>query len=256
MEFRIIIPARYDSVRLPGKVLLDIGGKPMIQYVYEKAVSSGAESVVIATDDERIAAAAESFGAPFCMTSANHPSGTERICEAVAALEYEPDDIVIGLQADEPLISQQVISQLASTISDHENVKVGSMCEQITNVDDLFDPNVVKVVLNRRHFAMYFSRAPIPWDRGTFPDKDKIELNQNFYRHIGLYGYRVSFLEDYMNWSSCPVENIESLEQLKILWNGGRILMSVVNHPVSRGVDCQEDLEAVRKKLGKAKNKV
>ena len=249
MDFRVIIPARYDSSRLPGKVLRDIAGRPMLQHVYDKAVDSGAESVVIATDDERIADVAEGFGALVSMTSSDHQSGTERLCEAVQALEYDPDEIIIGLQADEPLIPIPMIHQLVEDLVEHDNIKVASLCIPINDIDALFDPNVVKVILSRRHFAMYFSRAPIPWDRSTFDSKEKIKLDGQHFRHVGMYGYRVSFLLDYINWSGCPLESIELLEQLKILWNGGRIHMNITKTNAPSGVDTEEHLEYVRGEL-------
>ena len=255
MEFRIIIPARFNSTRLPGKVLLDIAGKPMLQHVYEKAVASGAESVVIATDHKRIAEVAEKFDAPVIMTSDEHQSGTERLSEAVDALEYDPDEIVIGLQADQPLIPIQIIRQLAEAMAEHDNVKIASVCDLITNTEDLFNPHIVKVVLTRRHYAMYFSRAPIPWVHGEFEKKNHngIQLcDHHHYRHIGIYGYRVSFLADYMEWAASPLESIESLEQLRILWNGFRMHMCIANKKMHLGVDTPDQLDVVRQIMQQA----
>lgn len=163
MEFRVIIPARFDSTRLPGKALVDIAGKPMIQHVYESAIKSGAEEVVIATDDKRIRQVAEDFGAVVCMTSSDHQSGTERIAEAAVALGFEDDEIIVCLQGDEPLIPPDAIRKLAEDLDEHDNVKVASLCTPITEVDELFNPHSTKVVLNRRNYALYFSHAPIPW---------------------------------------------------------------------------------------------
>lgn len=254
MEFRVIIPARYESERLPGKPLLDIVGKPMIQHVYERAVDSGADSVVIATGDTRIAEAAEAFGAPFVLTGAEHKTGTDRIAEACNALEYEKDEIVVCLQCDEPLIPSDVIRQLAEDLEEHDNVKVASICEPLESPDELFNPNIVKVVLNHRNYAIYFSRAPIPWERGVFDNKDteNIQLDSHF-RHVGLYGYRVGFLMNYIEWSDAPVENIERLEQLRILWHGGRIHMVVSKKRMPVGVDTEEDLARVREQLASKK---
>ena len=168
MEFRIIIPARYDSTRLPGKVWLNIKGKPMMQHVYERAMESGADSVVIATDNAKVSKVAQSFGAKVCMTSAEHQSGTERIAEAALALDYAPDEIIVNVQADQPFILPQAIRQVAEDLEKHDNVKVSSICERITQGEDLFNPSVVKVVLNWRNYAVYFSRAPIPWDIDQF----------------------------------------------------------------------------------------
>jgi len=255
VEFRVVIPARYDSKRLPGKPLLDIAGKPMLQHVYERAVESGADSVVIATDDTRIAEAAQKFSAPYCMTSSEHRTGTDRVAEACTALEYEEDEIVICLQCDEPLIPPDIIKKLARDLEGQDTVKVASVCEPITSIDDIFDPNIVKVVLNHRNFALYFSRAPIPWQRGAFDRQDpsKIELNGNYFRHIGLYAYRVGFLNSYIDWSDAPIENIESLEQLRILWHGGRIRMFLAKKSVPHSVDTEQDLEKVRGYFAKKK---
>ena len=159
MEFRVIIPARYESERLPGKPLIDIAGKPMVQHVYERAVESGADSVVIATDDNRIAQAASQFDAPVCMTGSEHKTGTDRIAEACNALEYDDEEIVICLQCDEPLVPPQAIRQLAEDLEEHDNVKVASICESIETAEELFDPNVVKVVLNHRNYAILFFHA-------------------------------------------------------------------------------------------------
>jgi 3-deoxy-manno-octulosonate cytidylyltransferase (CMP-KDO synthetase) len=247
MDFRVVIPARYDSVRLPGKALLDIAGKPMIQHVYERAVDSGADSVVIATDDHRIAEAAEQFNAPVCMTGEEHKTGTDRVAEACSALEYDNDEIVVCLQCDEPMIPPNAIKQLAEDLHEHDNVKIATVCEPIESAEELFNPNVVKVVMNHRNYAIYFSRAPIPWQRGVFDNKQSdIELGPGYFRHVGLYAYRVGFLNDYIDWSDAPIENVERLEQLRILWHGGRIHMFVSKHRMPIGVDTQIDLERVR----------
>lgn len=251
MEFHVIIPARYNASRLPGKPLMDIAGKPMIQHVYEKARESGATQVVIATDDKRIAEVAEGFGAEVCLTSEEHQSGTERITEVVQALELEPDEIVINLQADQPMIQPELIHLVASDLAEMDNVKVSTLCEPITNPEDLFNPNVVKVVLNRRNFAMYFSRAPIPWDMAQFQKKpnNELQLEIPYYRHIGIYAYRVNFLETYLEWEECVLERLEKLEQLRVLWNGSRIHVVVTNKSVPHSVDTQADLERAREMM-------
>ncbi len=246
MEFRVIIPARFDSTRLPGKALVDIAGKPMIQHVYESAIKSGAEEVVIATDDKRIRQVAEDFGAVVCMTSSDHQSGTERIAEAAVALGFEDDEIIVCLQSDEPLIPPDAIRKLAEDLDEHGNVKVASLCTPITEVDELFNPHSTKVVLNRRNYALYFSHAPIPWGRDTFSDNENLQLNGSHYRHVGIYAYRVGFLEEYLSWDACPAEKMEVLEQLRILWYGCRIYMVVAKSKCPPGVDTEEDLERVR----------
>ncbi|WP_423064210.1 3-deoxy-manno-octulosonate cytidylyltransferase [Candidiatus Paracoxiella cheracis] len=249
MEFHVVIPVRYDSTRLPGKALADIGGKPMVQHVYERALNSGAEEVIIATDDKRIAEVAESFGAHVCMTSADHKSGTERLAEAVVALGLEDDEIVVCLQGDEPLIPPEIIRQVAEDLEEHDNVKVSSICVPIKETYELFSPSVTKVVLNRRNYAMYFSRAPIPYGRDTFSDQQNIKLNGSHFRHVGLYAYRVGFVQEYLEWGPCPAEELEGLEQLRILWQGGRIHMAVAKSNLQLGVDTEEDLARVREHI-------
>lgn len=253
MEFRIVIPARYDAERLPGKPLLEIAKKPMIQHVYERALESGAESVVIATDDKRIQEAAEKFGAQVCMTSSDHKTGTDRVAEACIALDYDEDEIVVGVPCDLPEIQPDIIRQVAADLDEHDNVKVSSICEPIRSPEQVFDPTVVKVVVNHRNYAVYFSRAPIPWDRDTFNFKDysKIELDSTHFRHIGVYAYRASFLSDYVEWADSPIENIERLEQLRTIWNGGRIHMCIAKKRMPVGVATKEELERVRAELKK-----
>ncbi len=246
MEFRVIIPARYDSTRLPGKVLADLNGKTMLQRVYERAIESGADSVVIATDNAKVSKVAQSFGAKVFMTSSEHQSGTERIAEAALALDYAPDEIVVNVQADQPFILPQGIRQVAEDLEKHDNVKVSSICERITHGEDLFNSSVVKVVLNWRNYAVYFSRAPIPWDMEQFKSTEKVTPSDQHYKHVGLYAYRVSFLQEFIEWPSSPLERLESLEQLRILWNGSRMHMVISKDRFPPEVNTPED-------LGKAK---
>lgn len=245
MGFRVVIPVRYESPFLPGRPLLDIAGKPLVQHVYERSVESGAESVVVATDDQRVVKAVEAFGGHACMTSSEHASGTERLAEAVVAMGYDPDDIVVNVQGDEPLIPPKVIHQVAQDLTAHDNIKCATLCEPVEDVATLFNPDIVKVVMNKRGFALYFSRAPITWERGNFKRKEPL-MEHVHYRHIGTYAYRVGFLEEYMEWEHCQIEKMESLEQLRILWNCGRIHVSLSKEKVPLGVDTPEDLEKVR----------
>lgn len=263
MDFTVIIPARFNSTRLPGKVLLDIAGKPMVQHVYERAMESGASRVIIATDDEKVASACEKFKADVRMTQSSHQSGTERIAEVIAREGYDDDDIVICLQADEPLMPPQLIWQLSLNLSQDDHVKVGTFAEKIHDPKDLFNPNIVKVIFNYRNYAIYFSRAPIPWDREKFATVADHPLYQRgsclpqanrgdfqidtYYRHIGIYGYRAGFLNTYVNWPQCQPEKLESLEQLRILWNGYKIHVGVTDLHIPPGVDTAEGLEMVRK---------
>lgn len=250
MPFRIIIPVRYASTRLPGKPLEDIAGKPMVQHVYERCLDSGAESVVVATDDEKVRAACEGFGADVCMTSPDNASGTERLAEAVGALGYEDDEIVVNVQGDEPLIPPGLIRQVAEDLTVHDNTKVATLCEEITNPEDVFNPGVVKVVTNKRGFALYFSRAPIPYERDNFAQEPRV-IEGPHYRHIGIYAYRVGFLEEYLQWELSPVGAKEELEQLRVLWNCGRIHVTIAKDSLAAGVDTPEDLERVRQIFAK-----
>lgn len=251
MKFRVIIPARYESTRLPGKVLLDIAGKPMIQHVWERAQESGAQSVVIATDSEQIAESVERFGAKVCMTAATHRSGTERISEVIDNLSYEDEDIIVNLQGDEPLIPPELIRQVADNLHLYSDASMTTLCEPITIVDDLFDSNIVKVIVDKENYALYFSRAPIAWDKRQFPDKasasfslDSIELNH--YRHIGIYAYRAEFNKRYVAWPASPIEQMESLEQLRALWHGKKIHVAIACKSSYIGIDTEEDLLRVR----------
>lgn len=253
MEFRVIIPCRYGSTRFPGKPLADIAGKPMVQHVYERAVESGAESVVIATDDDRIRKVAEEFGAHVCMTSPDHTSGTERIAEAVVALGYLEDEVIVNVQGDEPLVPPVVIKQVAEDLLKYENAKVATLYEEIKTVKELWDPNIVKVVPSKRGYALYFSRAPVPWDREHFPLKEGQPLETEHFRHVGIYAYRAGFLQEYMEWESSALEQMEKLEQLRVLWNGGRVHVTPAQAVVPPDVNTEEDLKAVRKILGKEK---
>jgi 3-deoxy-manno-octulosonate cytidylyltransferase (CMP-KDO synthetase) len=247
MSFRIIIPVRYASERLPGKPLMDLAGKTILERVYQQCLQSGAESVVIATDDDRIKEAATKFGATVCMTSKSHKSGTERLAEATNVLGYEDDEVVVNVQGDEPLIPPVVIHQVATNLSLHENVRVSTLCEKIVDAKSLFNPDNVKVVMNKRGFALYFSRAPIAWERDNFPQTENTQLQGVHYRHVGIYAYRVGFLQEYLSWDPCPLEKMESLEQLRVLWYGGRIHVDIAKEHVPIGVDTLEDLEVVKK---------
>lgn len=242
----VIIPARYASTRLPGKLLVDLAGKPMIQHVYERAVASGAGAVVIATDDERIRAAAEAFGARVCMTAATHRSGTERLAEAIAQLGLGEEEIVINLQGDEPFMPPSLIRQVAETLAAHPDAAVATACCVIASEEEFRNPNVVKVVCDVRGYALYFSRAPVPYPR------DPGRALPAALRHIGLYAYRAGFVERYLAWPPCPLEEIEQLEQLRVLWHGERIAVCEARAFPALSVDTPEDLERARKHLAAA----
>lgn len=246
MNFSVIIPARYASSRLPGKPLRSICGKPLIQYVFECAQQSGAEQIVVATDDERVREVAEDFGAQVCMTSDKHLSGTDRLAEVVDQLNFDNKRIVVNLQGDEPLIPASIIRQVATNLYNHAQASAASLCEPIKSAADLFNPNITKVVMDSRGYALYFSRAPIPWNRTYFSDnQQKLPANSFYYRHIGLYAYRVDFLKEYVSWPACHLEKAESLEQLRILWNGGKIHVAQAVEAAGLGVDTEEDITRV-----------
>ncbi len=250
MSFCVVIPARYAATRLPGKPLLDIAGKPMIQHVYERAVESGAETVIVATDDARVQAAAEGFGARVCMTSSQHRSGTDRLAEVVDQLGLDDEQVVVNLQGDEPLMPPAVIQQVADNLATHPGAGMATVCSRITTAAELFDPHAVKVVMDAEGMAVYFSRAAIPWDRDAFASTtEELPARSEHYRHIGLYAYRAGFLRRYVDWPSCHLEEMESLEQLRVLWHGQRIHVAEAMETPPAGVDTERDLEAVRARL-------
>ncbi|MCG8099543.1 MAG: 3-deoxy-manno-octulosonate cytidylyltransferase [Candidatus Thiodiazotropha taylori] len=250
MNFKVVIPARYASVRLPGKPLLEIAGKPMIQHVHQRAVESGASQVVIATDSEQIADACRSFSADVCMTSAEHRSGSDRIAEVVTQRGWADEEIIVNLQGDEPCMPAELLSQVAEDMSQHDAAGVTTLSAPITERKMLFDPHVVKVVTDIQGYALYFSRAPIPWHRDEFIDAESpLPEDTGFARHIGLYAYRAGYLARFVAWKRAPIERAESLEQLRVLWHGGRIHVSNANTDPGHGVDTRDDLRLVEAQL-------
>lgn len=257
MSFTVIIPARYASTRLPGKLLQDIHGKPMIQHVWERAVESGASRVLVATDDERIKSVCEAFGASAELTAASHRSGTERIAELAERLRLDPQSTVVNVQGDEPLIPPSLITQVAENLERAEKAEVATLCERITDAASVLDPSVVKVVFDKDGFAHYFSRAPIPWDRDGFASKArKVDLSIPYYRHIGIYAYRVRYLGVYVALPESPAERSERLEQLRVLHHGGRILVAEACERPGPGIDTPADLEKVLRLMQGASGKV
>ncbi len=248
----MIIPARYASTRLPGKPLLDICGKPMLQHVYEQATKSSMDSVIIATDDQRIFDQMKAIGCEICMTSTKHRSGTDRLAEVAIKYQFNDDDIVVNVQGDEPLIPPEAIDQVADLLLLNQEAAVSTLSTAIKDEQTLLDSNVVKVVTNQHDEALYFSRAPIPWDRDN-NDKEAL-FKGAFQRHIGIYGYRVSFLKQYSQWSACDVEKIESLEQLRVLWHGEKIQVAEAISVPPEGVDTEADLENIRQLLMSGKD--
>ncbi|HIF9397268.1 TPA: 3-deoxy-manno-octulosonate cytidylyltransferase [Photobacterium damselae] len=244
MSFTVIIPARYQSTRLPGKPLADIGGKPMVQWVYEQACKSGADKVIVATDDQRVFDAVQAFGGEVCMTRSDHQSGTERLAEVVEKYNLADDHIVVNVQGDEPLIPDTIIRQVADNLA-HKNAPMATLAVGIDHEDEVFNPNAVKVVTDKDGYAMYFSRASIPWDRDHFAQQPA-QIHHNLLRHIGIYAYRAGFINTYINWQPTALEQIEALEQLRVLWYGEKIHVDVAIDAPPAGVDTPEDLEKVR----------
>ena len=244
-EFIAVIPARYASTRLPGKPLLDIAGKPMVQHVYEKACSSKAEKVIVATDDKRIVSAVKGFGGDVLLTSPDHESGTDRLQEVASRLELKDNAILVGVQGDEPLIPSDIINQVANNLANYPQASIATLKEEISSYEEVMNPNAVKVVCDKDDMALYFSRAPIPYSRDEFPSKE-LSRQVKYYRHIGLYAYRVKFLHNYAAWSQCEIESVEKLEQLRAMWHGAKIHVDLAKEKPFTGVDTQEDLEKVR----------
>lgn len=241
-EFKIVIPARYDSSRFPGKPLADIHGKPMIQRVYEAAVDAGASEVVIATDSTLIGMAAEEFGAPVCMTLEQHATGTDRLCEVVDKLEWADDTVVVNLQGDEPLMPPAIVNQVAVDLIKNTEAGCATLYTGLSP-EDASNPNIVKVVTDAKNFALYFSRSVIPYIR----DSDDVAVADLVYKkHIGLYAYRVDLLKQFRAMQSCELEQAEKLEQLRLLWHGIKIHVALACSIPGHGVDTPEDLERVK----------
>lgn len=249
MSFTVVIPSRYQSSRLPGKPLADIAGKSMVQWVYEQSKQAGADRVIVATDDVRIQTAVESFGGEVCMTSPDHQSGTERLAEVVEKMGIADDHIIVNVQGDEPLIPPSIIKQVAENLA-NSSAPMATLGVSIDEPEEVFNPNAVKVVTDEQGYALYFSRASIPWDRDAWAKEDKT-IRQPLMRHIGIYAYRAGFINTYINWQPSALEQIESLEQLRVLWYGEKIHVALAKEAPAAGVDTPEDLEVVRKILAK-----
>lgn len=241
--FTVLVPARYGSTRLPGKPLADIAGKPMVVRVAERARASGAERVVVATDDERVRAAAAAHGVDAIMTRADHATGTDRLAEAATALGLADDAIVVNVQGDEPLLDAALIRRMAALLVEQPTAVIATACHPIHDIAEAFNHNVVKVVLDAQGFALYFSRATIPWARDAFATlRTKLPRGLPLFRHYGLYAYRASFLRAYPGLAVSPIEGFEALEQLRALWHGYRIAVEVTHGTPAPGIDTPEDL--------------
>jgi len=262
--FVVVIPARFQSSRLPGKVLADIGGKPMIQWVVEKATLSGASKVIVATDNDDVEKVVTSFGGEVCRTRADHQSGTERLAEVMAQYQFSDDEIIVNVQGDEPFIPPENIAQVASNLANQnieavgseltskssvsKNARMSTLAINIDSVDEAFNANAVKVVTDKDGYALYFSRATIPYDRERFLGNEAIsEIGEFYLRHVGIYAYRAGFIKDYVSWPTSQLEQVEALEQLRVLYQGEHIHVAVANVMVPvEGVDTPEDLEKAR----------
>ena len=244
--FTVIIPARLASSRLPEKALVDIAGKPMVVRVAERAKLSEAQRIVVATDHTAIAAACSEYGIEAVLTGKQHTSGTARLAEAALLLGMADEDIAVNVQGDEPLIDPALINRTAELLGS-SSAQMATAAHPIADVAEFLNPNCVKVVLDQRRNALYFSRAPIAWPRDAFAETQAV-LPEGFapLRHIGLYAYRVGFLHQYVGLPPSPLESIESLEQLRVLWHGGKIAVTVCDNAPAAGVDTAEDLQRVR----------
>jgi 3-deoxy-manno-octulosonate cytidylyltransferase (CMP-KDO synthetase) len=250
LRFTVVIPARYASTRLPAKPLADIGGRPMVVRVAERARASGAASVWIASDHEEIVAAAKRYGFDAMMTRPDHASGTDRIAEVAASLGLAADEIVVNVQGDEPLMPPALVTSVVHTLAQRTPASIATVAHPIRDAEEFFNPNVVKVVCDHQGYALYFSRAPIPYARDAFAaTKATLPDALPALRHIGLYAYRVGFLSAYAKLAPAPAEAFEALEQLRALWHGHRIAVAITDEAPPAGVDTPEDLARVRREF-------
>ena len=244
MSYHIIIPARYASARLPGKPLRLIAGKTMLAHVIERARQSAADRIIVATDDQRIADAVAALGVECCMTSLLHNSGTERIHEVIETFNIADDTVIVNMQGDEPLMPASCLDQLGQALAQDAHAEMATLSAPIENMEELFDPNVVKLVYDETGNALYFSRAAIPWHRDAFMHAQPVLATfANHHRHIGLYAYRAGFVKQYISWGSCELEQIESLEQLRVLYHGRKIKVVRANEIPGPGVNTEEELQ-------------
>lgn len=250
MSFTVVIPARYASTRLPGKSLVDIFGRPMIQWVVEAAQKSRASAVYVATDDARIVTTVEQFGGQALLTSSAHESGTDRLREAAQILNLPDEHIVVNVQGDEPLVPPAVIDQVAANLARNQAAGIATLCEKIHSVEEFLNPNAVKVLSDDQQQALYFSRAPIPWPRDSDLDSSaELPVDLNAFRHVGLYAYRVAFLREFVTWPPHALELTEKLEQLRALAHGVTIHVAPAVSPIPAGIDTAEDLAALKAHL-------
>ncbi len=244
IPYTIVIPARYDSQRFPGKVMALLAGRPMIDHVYQRATESMAQAVTIATDDHRVFSHCHAQGMDVVLTSRCHRSGSDRIAELAHKRHWDDQAIVVNLQGDEPLAPPQILDQVASNLHARREAQMATLCEAVQSVEELFDPNVVKVVFDQLGYACYFSRAPVPWSREDFSMQEKVLPKQPVhFRHVGLYAYRAGFLRKLASTQPCDMEMVESLEQLRALYQGAKIHVEVAVQHSPPGVDTPDDLK-------------
>lgn len=257
VKFTVVIPARYASSRFPGKPLADIGGKPMVVRVAERAAKSGAAQVIVATDDARIATAVEDHGFHAMMTRTNHATGTDRLAEVAVKLRLTAQQIVVNVQGDEPMIAPALIRKVAENLAAHRNAAIATAACRIRDARDLTNPGVVKVVLDAQGHALYFSRAPIPWARDAFSKEKSVSSIRALppalpaLRHLGIYAYRCSFLRAYSRLKPAAIETFEALEQLRALAHGYRISVVITTAAPHPGVDTPADLRRVRRLIAR-----
>ena len=248
--FVVVIPARYASTRFPGKPLVELNGKPMVVHVVDRARESGATEIVVATDDARIASAVSAHGCEVAMTRGEHATGTDRIAEVVAQRGWDNDTIVVNAQGDEPLLPPAMIRTVAETLQRHDGASIATACHPIQDVAEFLDPNAVKVVFDEAGYALYFSRAPIPWPRDAFADsKSSLPKDLPAFRHIGIYAYRCEFLRKYATLKPATMERFESLEQLRAMAHGYRIAVTVSDAAPPPGIDTPDDLKRLRNSM-------
>jgi 3-deoxy-manno-octulosonate cytidylyltransferase (CMP-KDO synthetase) len=252
-DFKVVIPARYGSTRLPGKPLRPIAGKPMIEHVVERARASGAAEVVVATDDRRVLDACAACGVQAELTGIDHHSGSDRIAEVITRRGWDSETVVVNLQGDEPCMPPGLIGQVARNLMGQARARMATLAFPIGDAETLFDPHVVKVVTDAAGYALYFSRAPLPWHRDEFMGRrTRLPAGVTFLRHIGLYAYRAGFLARYLSWEPSPLELAESLEQLRVLWHGEHIHVGIAESEPGLGVDTAQDLARVTESIGGA----
>ena len=251
MKFQVIIPARYGSTRFPGKPLVDISGKPMIQHVVERAQAAQAEAVIVATDDQRIADCVEGFGGQVVMTRNDHQSGTERLAEVMHKLQCDPQTIIVNIQGDEPHIPVSVVKQVAQNLADNPSVSMATLACRINHISEFYNPNIVKVVTDSSGKALYFSRSALPFVRdGMLGEQEALTASEakvdfssfGYLRHIGIYAYRAEFIQRYVDMPASPLEQLESLEQLRVLYHGEQIHVAQALETPPPGIDTPEDL--------------